>query len=191
MKDGDVNSHYLMAVAVAAAMGTASTSYATPITYDFSATNFTSNRGSVAPVNFVSGSYTFDGSALLAFSLAIGSNNYSLSEVGAYIGSSSIMIGALSGGGYSSLSYTYASNDPIGYSYNDFFLDTYLPPFDILVAPTFEYTVATIGDLFKATTVAVIARNPSAVPVPAAAWLFGSGLVGLTGLARRFKTVRQ
>ena len=25
----------------------------------------------------------------------------------------------------------------------------------------------------------------SAVPVPAAAWLFGSGLIGLVGLARR------
>ena len=30
--------------------------------------------------------------------------------------------------------------------------------------------------------------NVSAVPVPAAAWLFGSGLIGLVGLARRKKT---
>jgi hypothetical protein len=27
--------------------------------------------------------------------------------------------------------------------------------------------------------------NPSAVPVPAALWLFGSGLLGLVGVARR------
>jgi hypothetical protein len=29
----------------------------------------------------------------------------------------------------------------------------------------------------------------SAVPVPAAAWLFGSGLIGLIGIARRKKSV--
>jgi len=29
--------------------------------------------------------------------------------------------------------------------------------------------------------------TPSAVPVPAAVWLFGSGLVGLAGIARRRK----
>ena len=30
--------------------------------------------------------------------------------------------------------------------------------------------------------------TPSAVPVPAAVWLFGSGLIGLVGIARRRKT---
>lgn len=34
----------------------------------------------------------------------------------------------------------------------------------------------------------VAVGNVGAVPVPAAAWLFGSGLVGLTGIARRKKT---
>ncbi|MDT8283315.1 MAG: VPLPA-CTERM sorting domain-containing protein [Gammaproteobacteria bacterium] len=29
--------------------------------------------------------------------------------------------------------------------------------------------------------------TPSAVPVPAAVWLFGSGLLGLVGVARRRK----
>jgi hypothetical protein len=32
---------------------------------------------------------------------------------------------------------------------------------------------------------AVHSGDVSAVPVPAAAWLFGSGLIGLTGIARR------
>jgi hypothetical protein len=36
------------------------------------------------------------------------------------------------------------------------------------------------------TTIPIIAR-PSAIPVPAAAWLFGSGLVGLAGVAYRRK----
>jgi len=31
----------------------------------------------------------------------------------------------------------------------------------------------------------------SAVPLPAAAWLFGSGLLGLTGMARRKQVMRQ
>lgn len=34
---------------------------------------------------------------------------------------------------------------------------------------------------------AQLLSSPSAVPVPAAAWLFGSGLIGLAGIARRKK----
>jgi len=34
----------------------------------------------------------------------------------------------------------------------------------------------------------VMVTNVAAVPVPAAAWLFGSGLLGLIGVARRKKT---
>ena len=33
-----------------------------------------------------------------------------------------------------------------------------------------------------------IAVTPSAIPVPAAVWLFGSGLLGLVGVARRRKS---
>ena len=40
---------------------------------------------------------------------------------------------------------------------------------------------------FDLTTVTVTAITPSAVPVPAAVWLFGSGLLGLAGVARRRK----
>ena len=31
--------------------------------------------------------------------------------------------------------------------------------------------------------------SPAVVPIPAAAWLFGSGLLGLIGMARRKKKV--
>jgi len=37
----------------------------------------------------------------------------------------------------------------------------------------------------KATTFGHLSIAPAAVPVPAAVWLFGSGLLGLTGFARR------
>lgn len=38
---------------------------------------------------------------------------------------------------------------------------------------------------------AVRAGNVGALPVPAAVWLFGSGLIGLLGLARRERRHRQ
>ncbi len=41
---------------------------------------------------------------------------------------------------------------------------------------------------FKGSPVGFSGTPISAVPVPAAAWLFGSGLVGLVGVARRRKT---
>ena len=34
----------------------------------------------------------------------------------------------------------------------------------------------------------VLARGVAEVPIPAAAWLFGSGLIGLAGIARRKKS---
>jgi hypothetical protein len=40
---------------------------------------------------------------------------------------------------------------------------------------------------FQIDNVTISADLPSAVPVPAAVWLFGSGLVGLIGIARRKK----
>jgi len=42
--------------------------------------------------------------------------------------------------------------------------------------------LGTLGDKVVSTTIQV---NANAVPIPAAAWLFGSGLLGLTGIARR------
>lgn len=45
--------------------------------------------------------------------------------------------------------------------------------------PTFFGSPAVLQGLFLA------GPTPSAVPVPAAAWLFGSGLLGLVGIARR------
>ena len=40
---------------------------------------------------------------------------------------------------------------------------------------------------FDATSLTVTGYTPAAIPVPAAVWLFGSGLLGLVGVARRKK----
>ena len=46
-----------------------------------------------------------------------------------------------------------------------------------------NWSAGSPGDYIRVLT----ATSPSAVPVPAAVWLFGSGLVGLVGVARRRK----
>ena len=45
---------------------------------------------------------------------------------------------------------------------------------------------AQIGGLYDVS----ISANVSAVPVPAAAWLFASGLLGLIGVARKKRSIR-
>ena len=45
----------------------------------------------------------------------------------------------------------------------------------------------TIDDVIEGIAYDII--PPSAVPVPSAVWLFGSGLLGLVGIARRRKSV--
>jgi hypothetical protein len=43
------------------------------------------------------------------------------------------------------------------------------------------------GGTMAATPASLTISEASPVPVPAAAWLFGSGLIGLVGVARRKK----
>lgn len=61
------------------------------------------------------------------------------------------------------------------YDYNT---DTYGGP-----APALQQTL----DYEIFATVPYVSFTPTAVPVPAAVWLFGSGLIGLVGMARRKK----
>ena len=62
------------------------------------------------------------------------------------------------------------------------------------VAPTHAYASPgifnvslTVTDDYGNTATALTTAEISAVPVPAAVWLFGSGLIGLVGIARRKK----
>lgn len=78
-----------------------------------------------------------------------------------------------------SVNFLFADEVGIGQSSNFFFLDTQATyysltgQFDLLCADT-----GCISSLYPTFA-------PSAVPLPAAVWLFGSGLVGLIGVARR------
>jgi len=49
----------------------------------------------------------------------------------------------------------------------------------------FEFSSDSIGDSYSVDTYGTASINVSAVPIPGAAWLFGSGLIGLLGCTRR------
>ena len=60
--------------------------------------------------------------------------------------------------------------------------------------PIFSVDILTGGNWFTSSTIGFLAQldvthalAPSAVPVPAAAWLFGSALMGLAGVSRKRK----
>jgi hypothetical protein len=50
---------------------------------------------------------------------------------------------------------------------------------------SFSLTAKGGGSAFRVSSLSVTEQPAPVVPVPAAAWLMGSGLVGLAGLARR------
>lgn len=88
--------------------------------------------------------------------------------------------------------------DDLGFDYADIFSDVSIDGVDNpgLLTGSFgfellDYDVNTISafvDSYGAiSAIGPVTEPPSAVPVPAAVWLFGSGLIGLVGVARRKK----
>ena len=89
--------------------------------------------------------------------------------------------------------------DPFGYLLNGTFIQVTddggslsqsgFVSFAVLTGQVFGFRqLSTDSDFGAATTTVSDFSAPSAIPVPAAVWLFGSGLIGLVGIARRKKT---
>lgn len=155
-------------------LGFSSKVVAVPIAYDFSASGFMPIfiQGSPVPYESLSGSFTLDGTQIVAINLTIGSHSYTLGEVGAdQVGISPIRtrVGALNNG-----------LNTISGGTDDFLL-SFVPD-----DPTFgsmHYAVQGVSDVFLTTNIAVTVSN--AVPEPSTLSLMA--LVGLVGIAVRRK----
>lgn len=87
--------------------------------------------------------------------------------------------------------------DDLGFDYVDIFTDVSIDGVDNpgLLTGSFGFelmdadvnTISAFVDSYGAISATAPPPPPSAVPVPAAVWLFGSGLIGLVGVARRKK----
>ena len=142
----------------------AGTAHAAPVTYDFTASDFVAvNPSDPVPYSTISGSYTLDGSTLTQIDLTIGSHTYSLGEV-TFDSVAQTLGGTVNGVN------VFGNTD-------DFLLVTDTTAGSFL----FAYSIPETAEVFSTQTGAVM----PAVPVPASAWLLGSGLIGLAGLGRK------
>jgi len=81
---------------------------------------------------------------------------------------------------------TYNIDDPNNATWGIYVLDIDLADFNFLGSSPVETIRLNIGNA-SAVPSFIGAYNTSPIPVPAAVWLFGSGLLGLVGVARRKK----
>ena len=83
----------------------------------------------------------------------------------------------------------------LGDSYDILLADSIIGEFDLLtlavLGGALDWELEYILDDFNMDIVRLSVTDTSAVPVPAAVWLFGSGLVGLFGLAGRKPKVNE
>lgn len=142
---------------------------AAPTQYHFTATNFTAINGtSTSPAVF--GSFTLDGTTITQIDLTLGTHTYTLDEV-ELVDPDSII--PMLGGRLNNA-------NSVAWGTNDFWL-RYWSTGEFF---EFAYTTDAAVEFFTTNTGTM---TVSSVPVPAAAWLFGSGLIGLAGVARRRK----
>jgi hypothetical protein len=154
--------------------------HAITVHLDFEATGFAlgSSTGAPAPIDPVTGSIFYEAASVIAdidsltaISLTIGTHTYSLDEVG-FITEGTSNARQCVGGNFNAIC-------NVGGASNDFRIrwdqDT-LDPID------FAYSTATVDSWATATFASF---SITAVPIPPAFFLFGSGLLGLIGMACR------
>lgn len=156
----------LLAAIVISPVGTA---YATPITYNFTASGFSSANGSVVPNDTLAGSLTIDGATVTGIDLTIDSHTYTAGEVG-------YLPDWIVGGTATSVA------NAIGWGTTDFWLQgtfSNTPSFY-----DFYYSVDGVYDIFSTDTgTLTVASN---VPEPISIALLALGLAALC-VARRKK----
>ena len=147
-----------------------SSAQAAPVTYNFSASDFLAQQGTVVPPNSsLSGSFTIDGTTVEGINLTIASHTYSASEVG-YI--SNWIVGGTASG-----------VNTITWGNTDFWLvgsfNQQTPHFS-----DFYYSVAGTNNIFTTHTGSL---SVAAVPEPETYALMIAGLGVLGAIARRRK----
>ena len=155
------------------------TVHAIPIHLEFIVSNFgLGTGGSAAPQDIVSGSILYEAlsitstiDSLAAIDLTIGTHTYSIDEVGyAYFAGTAPR--QCIGGEFNS----FCNVGPSDYDFRIRWYQNTLIPLD------FAYSIGS-GETWG--TIDFDAFSITAVPIPPALFLFGSGLLGLVGMARR------
>jgi len=132
---------------------------------------------------FFSGTGTWTGSGSLTLHYLLSPGTVNAGGASTWSGSASCVNGATSSLGKVCASFSTASKDWEGLAF-DLVFDSTKYSFTGTLTGT-----DTSGSGLSANTTSInwnlVGTDPPAVPVPAAAWLFGSGLIGLGGAARR------
>lgn len=155
------------------------TVHAIPIHLEFIVSNFElSTDGSAAPQDIVSGSILYDAlsttstiDSLAAIDLTIGTHTYSTDEVG-YVYLAGTTPRQCIGGEFNS----FCNVGPSGYDFRIIWNQ------NTLIPQHFAYSIGS-GETWGTTHFDTF--SITAVPIPPALFLFGSGLLGLVGMARR------
>lgn len=182
---------------------TSTTSHAAIVNVSFEAINFTGNLGSSTPQDPVSGSFSFehDGAAnftgnALSLNPTLRSVNLTINSLAYDLGNTALNSGVLLNNGLVSFFQVGGSLNGFGTvsgNTNDFNLVLSDGGFG---APSrMRYTIEGASDIFLATNtdndLTNVTFQSTVVPIPAAVWLFGSGLIGLAGTVRRWLQVER